>query len=304
MIKKQYTDLLRTNPHIHRLITVDTSGGWQELRSIREQIKNRKYDLIVDIHKNFRSVYLKTGLPCKKVSYKKYALKRFLLVRFGWNLYREVLPVIQRYINSLSRFGIEYDLMGLEFHPDQQTQKDIDILLTDQGLLKNKPTICIAPGAGLATKRWPVEKFTTVAHKFIIELKTQIILLGDAQDQNLTREINEHLKGKALDLAGKLSIMETACVMNHADMVITNDTGLMHLATALNKKTVAIFGPTTRELGFFPTFPMSRVIENNDLKCRPCSHIGSKKCPKEHFKCMKNIDPEQVFNISKKLLNR
>lgn len=304
MIKKQYADLLRTNPHIHKLITVDTSGGWQELKSIKEQLKKREYNLIIDIHKNFRSVYLKTGLPCKKVCYKKYALKRFLLVRFGWNLYREVLPVIQRYINSLSRFGIEYDLMGLEFHPDQQTQKEIDILLTGQGLLKNKPTICIAPGAGLATKRWPVEKFTKVAHKFVTELKTQIILLGDAQDQNLTREINEQLNGGALDLAGKLSIMETACVMNHADMVITNDTGLMHLATAMNKKTVAIFGPTTRELGFFPTFPLSRVIENNDLKCRPCTHIGSKKCPKGHFKCMKNIDPEHVFNISKKLLTR
>lgn len=295
--------MLKTNPHIHNLITVDTSGGWKELKAIKEQLKNREYNLIVDIHKNFRSVYLKTGLLCKKVTYKKYALKRFLLVRFGWNLYHKVIPISQRYINSLSRFGIVYDLMGLEFYPDQKIQKETDILLADQGLTKNKLTICIAPGAGFETKRWPVQYYIHLAQKFSTELKSQILLLGNEQDQNLTREIKEQVTGKSLDLAGQLSIMETACAMNHADMVITNDTGLMHLATALNKKTVAIFGPTTRELGFFPSSPLCRVIENKNLKCRPCTHIGSKKCPKGHFKCMKDIEPEHVFKIAKKLLN-
>jgi len=301
IIKQQYSDLLKTNPYINNLITFDASDGWKELKSIKKQLKERKYNLIVDIHKNFRSFYLKTSLPGKKISYKKYVFKRLMLAKLGWNLYREVIPVSQRYIDCLSLFGIENDLMGPEFFLENTAQKNIDILLINNGLSKDQPTICLAPGAGLATKRWPVENFINIAQKFLNELNAQIILLGDKQDQSLTQKIADQLSGRVLDLAGKLNIMETACAMNHADLVITNDTGLMHLASALNKKIIAIFGPTTRELGFFPLNPFARVIENNNLKCRPCTKKKKKKCPKDHFKCMKEINPELVFNISKKL---
>ncbi|UCE05580.1 MAG: glycosyltransferase family 9 protein, partial [bacterium] len=99
-----------------------------------------------------------------------------------------------------------------------------------------------------------------------------------------------------------LSLLESATLMNHCDLVLTNDSGLMHLATALKKKVVAIFGSTTEELGFFPYTTEHIVIQNNNLNCRPCSHVGRKKCPKGHFKCMKEIEVGQVVGAVEELL--
>ncbi len=103
---------------------------------------------------------------------------------------------------------------------------------------------------------------------------------------------------------GELSLLETATLMSHCDLVLTNDSGLTHLASALKKKVVAIFGSTTEHLGFFPYLTEHIVVQNNKLSCRPCTHIGRDKCPKGHFKCMKEITAEQVINAIEGLLGK
>ncbi|HPG41170.1 MAG TPA: lipopolysaccharide heptosyltransferase II [bacterium] len=303
IVKKQFAALLHGNPYIDHILPLDTGGGRRELARLKNQLQARNYDLVVDIHNNLRSHYLKAGLPGIKVTYKKYAFRRFLLVKFGWNLFRTIIPVTRRYLDSLATFGITDDRLGPQVFIDPTTLQRMDKLLQDKGLETTRPVICMAPGAGFFTKRWPVEYFTQIAECCIKVLNAQIVLLGNTQDQQLTRQIIIQLADKsALDLAGTLEIMETAAVMNRADLVVSNDSGLMHLAAALKKKTVAVFGSTTRELGFFPDNPLARVMENNDLPCRPCSHIGRKKCPKQHFKCMRDILPDTVFQAVRELL--
>ncbi len=303
IVKKQFAPLLHGNPYINNVLTLDTLQGRRELDRLKNQLRTRKYDLIVDIHKNFRSHFLKAGLPGIKVTFKKYAFKRFLLVKFGWNLFRTVIPVTRRYLNSLAAFGITDDRLGPQVFIDPATQQRMDQLLQNKGFDTTRPVICMAPGAGFFTKRWPVEYFSQLAERCRTELNAQIVLLGNTQDQQLTRQMNAQLTDNAaLDLAGSLEIMEAACVINRADLVVCNDSGLMHLAAALKKKTIAVFGSTTRELGFFPDNPQARVMENKNLPCRPCSHIGRKKCPKQHFKCMRDILPDAVFQAIRELL--
>ena len=123
----------------------------------------------------------------------------------------------------------------------------------------------------------------------------QVILFGGEQDKTLAIKIAETVHTNIFNFAGKLSLMESACVMSHCDIMLSNDTGLLHMATALKIPVVAIFGSTTKELGFFPTGTPNRVLQV-DLNCRPCTHIGRNTCPKGHFRCMQDITPLQVYN--------
>jgi len=122
----------------------------------------------------------------------------------------------------------------------------------------------------------------------------RIFIFGDDRDRTVARRIAAAIGRAAVDLSGTLNLRETAAMIAAMDLMVTNDSGLMHLAVALGIKTVSIFGCTTRELGFFPDAPFNRVVENSGLACRPCTTMGRRRCPKGHFRCMTEVTPEQV----------
>jgi heptosyltransferase-2 len=105
------------------------------------------------------------------------------------------------------------------------------------------------------------------------------------------------MKTPSVDLAGKLSLMGSAALLGKAKMVLTNDTGMLHMAQAMKAPVVAIYGPTTRELGFFPLTENSRVAEI-DISCRPCTQKGLHSCPRKHFRCMKDLKPQVVADLA------
>ena len=304
VVKSQFADLLRTNPHLDKLYTLDAKKGWPALRKLRRMLRLQKYNLVIDIHNNFRSRCLRRQKNARIVKVRKYKVQRFFLVKFGWNFYRKITPVHQRYMDTVAETGIFDDGRGLEFFPDQGVQNEIDALLNNKGRNPGRLFVCIAPGASFATKKWPPEGFTAVAKKLINDFGAQILFLGDSRDAEMTQVINKKLDGAGIDLAGKLTLMQSACALNRVDMALTNDSGLMHLSTALGKPTVAVFGSTVRELGFFPVGPRAAVVENKDLACRPCTHMGRRRCPKKHFRCMMDIPPNAVFDAAATLLRK
>ncbi|MBN1560902.1 lipopolysaccharide heptosyltransferase II [candidate division KSB1 bacterium] len=295
IIKTQFHDLLRMNPLIDHIYTLDTREGISALIRLRKEAREQGYDLVIDIHNNIRSHYLRRIPHAHIVKIKKYKWSRFFLVAFGWNFYRAIVPVHQRYIDTVAHLGIVDDGRGLEFYPDPAVQTSMHSRLGEAGFDFDRPTVGVAPGASFATKRWPVENFAQVVKRMVDELKVQILLFGDTSDAQLTQYIARAAEHSVFDLAGKLTLMESACALAYSNVVLTNDTGLMHLATAFKISTVAIFGPTVRELGFFPVGANTSVIENIGLSCRPCTHTGRKTCPKKHFQCMREIKPDQVF---------
>ena len=293
--KKRYIDLVRKNPHLNQVLAFDEEIGFSDLSRIKRHIKNGKYDTIIDIHKNWRSFYLRSFIGRPKIlQYRKYRIRRFILIKLGLNLYNQPVPVYQRYINSVKSLDVQDDLEGLEIHLDPRVQSFTNSFLQRLGLRTDTLTVGIAAGAAFMTKRWPPERFQKVAKQLTDDDGAQILLFGDTPDRHFTQTIAKAMGPAALDLAGRLTLMQTACAMAHCGVVVTNDTGLMHMASALKKRIVAIFGPTTEELGFFPVTPQSRVIQV-DLSCRPCSHIGSHKCPKGHFRCMREISSDRVY---------
>ncbi|MBN1466742.1 lipopolysaccharide heptosyltransferase II [candidate division KSB1 bacterium] len=296
VVKKQFYDLLRMNPNIDHIHTFDPHAGISSLIDLKKRIRDERYDLVIDIHDNFRSHYLRSIARAQIVKIKKYKWPRFFLVTCGWNFYSAVVPVYQRYLYTVSHLGITDDGLGLDFYLDPDVQTSIHARLGDAGFQFDRLTLCIAPGASFATKRWPVDSFALVAKRAADELDAQIVLLGDVKDAELTHYIAGQVERSVYDLAGQLTLMESACALRFAHLMLTNDTGLMHLATAFKMPTIAIFGPTVKELGFFPVGPHASVIERTGLSCRPCTHTGRKKCPKKHFKCMREISPEQIFD--------
>ncbi len=296
VVKKQFAELVQSHPAIHKIFLFDKNDDRYSLKKLKNQIVSEQYDLIIDLHKNFRSVYLSLFSGAKKiVRYRKFSIRRFIFVKFKLNLFGKIIPIYQRYLLPLEEFDIKYDDEGLEiFFP-----AEVDGFIFEKyGHFSERQfnkIIGIAPGASFATKRWLPEYFEQVIQHLAHNPKYGIILFGDNRDRELIDSLNIKGYRNVLVAAGELTLLQTTALMNKCQIVISNDSGLMHIAAALKKKIIAIFGSTTRELGFFPVAKHKTILENKTLSCRPCSHIGRQSCPKKHFRCMTEIKPQQVI---------
>jgi len=296
VVKDIYKELLKCNPHIDDFFYIDPLSGRKQLAELKEKLKNRSYDIVFDLHNNLRSNYLKRGIKAGRISSikKKEKLKQALLVLFKLNLYGRGTPIPKRYLSVAKDFGVRDDEGGLELQWEKETNLAAEQKVILKGLSFKKPIIGLAPGAGFFTKRWPVKKYVDLIEMIQQNRNNQVVVFGGEKDKEIGSYLYEQ-KG-VFNLSGQLTLLETASIISKCSIIITNDSGLMHMATAVQTPVLAIFGSTVKELGFFPYRSESIVIENAEINCRPCSHIGRHKCPKGHFKCMEDIIPERVFN--------
>lgn len=296
LIRREYADLVRPNPHISRVIELDTGEGWQGLQAMKARLRSAGYDVIIDLHRSLRSRYLCSGWGLPRVlKLRKNQLIRFMLVHFKINRYpNPPLPVAEKYLRAALPLGVDPTDTRLElFLPGdvEQEGKTRWQAFQQQGM-----GVVIAPGARHNTKRWLPEYYRELIERIHRKYDRGALLVGGADEAALCREICQGLPGEVCtSVAGELSLLQTAAIIRQAPLFISNDTGLMHIAAAFQKPQIAIFGSTVRELGFFPLNPKAVVLENNSLACRPCSHIGRPACPKGHFKCMKEITPGRVL---------
>ncbi len=298
VIKQRFIDLVRFNPHINHIYSVNEEEGMAGLREIRKRIEDQHYDYIFDLHNNIRSRILTKGLPNPIFRMRKDKLKRFLLVYTKINLYKRPIPIPERYLRVGRAAGIKDDGHGLEIFWKNHIEEGLfDVV--DRRLLKN-PFVAMAPGAGFKTKRWPIEYFAELIRKIRAQASLPVVLLGSKEEAAYFKSLEE-LPG-VINLAGELTLLEAAIMISKAKFLVSNDSGLMHLATAVKTPVLAIFGSTVEEFGFFPYRSQHQVVQRKGLWCRPCSHIGRNHCPLGHFKCMKDLKPELVFNHLKKWL--
>jgi ADP-heptose:LPS heptosyltransferase len=250
--------------------------------------------------KNIRSILICAGSGAKVSGFSKKLLQRDLLIRFGKNIYSEIKPVYLRYFESVSSLGVEYDGNGTEVFPAAtETEKTAEIL-KQNNITSGIPILVIAPGAQWENKRWPEAAYASASDTFCNQTGAYPVLIGGPGDVEICTHVQDLMKTKSLNLAGKLSLMGSASMLGMAKMVFTNDTGMLHMAQAMKTPVVAVYGPTTRELGFFPLPENSRVAEI-DISCRPCTQKGLHSCPKKHFRCMKDLKPEMVANLAAEL---
>jgi heptosyltransferase-2 len=246
------------------------------------------------------------------VRIRKRKLARFLLVKTKRNVYDwfgGAPSVAERYLETVERFGVQNDDNGLEVFIPEDIAKQATVTVRTAGIAPGQQIIGVCPSARHRNKMWPAERFAEAAAALAVEKNAAIVLFGAGADERLrAAEIKTCIEQTApgrtvLDVSGGLSLAQTAALMDHCSVVMSNDSGLMHLAAARKRKVVAIFGPTVQQFGFFPYGTRSIVVEDSSVPCRPCTHIGLEYCPRRHFKCMNNISPSRVVDAARSLLN-
>jgi heptosyltransferase-2 len=218
------------------------------------------------------------------------------------NYYHKIIPIAERYLNAGKEAGITDDDMGLELFWNKNMEIFVKRTLNDNGISEKEKIFAIAPGAGFYTKRWPLEYYKTLIENILKYQQCKIVILGDENDKQQGTVLAEC--ENVIDLTGHFSLLQSAVMISKCKALISNDSGLMHMATAVKTPVLAIFGSTVKEFGFFPYRSKSIVVENVGLKCRPCSHIGRHTCPQGHFKCMQELTPEIVMEKFGELLNQ
>lgn len=288
--KKKFEGILKHNPNIHKVHTLDKS-----LNLLIKDLKKENFDFIIDLHKNLRTSIVKMCLRKKASSFLKLNLQKWLMVNFK----KDMLPkvhIVDRYIYASFGLKTKNDSLGLEYHFPPNI-KGMD-LSNFNGLFKNGYVAFVIGGMHF-TKRMPNEKIASVCK----QLNNPIVLLGGKEDELNGEQIRSLAGDSVYNACGKLSLDESAYLVKNAKVVITHDTGLMHIAAAFYKPIVSIWGNTIPEFGMYPYMPgfenLSFISEVKGLPCRPCSKIGFDKCPKKHFKCMNDIDEEKIIDFCK-----
>lgn len=286
IVQKEFLEVYQNNPHLRNCFSYDKQNR-QITESNFFSIKN--YDLIIDLQNNKRSKEIISDFNGVVNRFRKSSLKKILLVKTKINLMKNLSPIPDRYAECAS--GLELDEHGLEIFDKNKN-------LYKQKSQKNIIGIC--PGSKHYTKMWNADYFTELANN-LLSIGYEVAIIGGSSDKVITDKIlnsNRYF----LDFTTKNNLLETVDNLSKCKLVVCNDSGLMHLASAVQIPLIAIFGSTVREFGFTPYKCTNLVLENNLLNCRPCSHIGKSRCPKKHFKCMLEIKPEFVLNKIEEML--
>jgi heptosyltransferase-2 len=297
LTKKAYGSLLANDPYIDKLFFLQ-----DDLDAVIAELKKEKYDYVIDLHHNLRTLRVKKALNVPSYSFPKLNIQKWLLTNFKV----DVMPdksIVERYFEAVRPLGIHNDGKGLDYYlpPDQElTHNDIPMSHWS-GYVG-----CVI-GGSYNTKKLPIPQWK----KLCDLVPYPIMLLGGPEDKAEGDEIASLDPIKIYNSCGKFNLNESAELVKRAKVIVSNDTGLMHIAAAYQKPIISLWGNTSPEMGMFPYYgynnlkeriaPQSVIVERKKLSCHPCSKIGYDKCPKGHFKCMKELDmafvAEQVHRL-------
>ncbi len=279
VIKKSFEATLKNNPYLSKLHTFE-----KDVNEIYKNLKREDFDFIIDLHNNLRSTRLKLYLKKPSHTFKKLNFKKFLAVTFKKINALPDLHIVDRYFEPIEKLGLKKDEGGLDYF----ISKEDEINCEDVFFNKTKTNfVALVLGGSYFTKQIPVNKLIEIC----TQLKQPVVLFGGKDEievGNLLEKKFEHVR----NACGKFSLNQSASIIKQSDLVITSDTGLMHIASAYNKIIYSVWGNTIPEFGMSPYKPNSenKILETKNLSCRPCSKLGHHSCPKKHFNCMNEIN--------------
>jgi len=289
--KKQYAGILEHNPYIDKIHVLDKSFS-----DLITELRNEHFHYVIDLHNNLRTSRLKLKLHNVSFKFNKLNWEKWLMVNFKKNKLPNI-HIVDRYMEPI-RFYIDgNDNKGLDFFIPAQDEVDINTLPQH---FRNQ-YIAFAIGAQHSTKRLPDEKIISICKK----INKPIVLLGDKNDSIVAEKVKNTVGDNIYNACGKCSLNQSSSLVKQARIVISHDTGLMHIAAAFNKQIISVWGNTIPEFGMYPYMSGegSEIIEVKGLPCRPCTKIGFNQCPKKHFKCMNDIDEERIVVICEEAFN-
>ncbi len=289
LTKPQYVSVLDNNPYLDKIHVLQ-----ENINDTVVDIQNENFDYLVDLHHNLRTSILKRKLPIVSFAFDKLNWKKWLLVNLKINKMPDC-HIVDRYMDTLNVFDVTNDNKGLDYFIPLK-----DEIVPEQmhSAFRGK-YICLIIGATYETKQIPQNKLINIANG----VGVPVCLIGGKDVQDKATEIEKYLKIPFLNTVGKINLHQSASFIRQSALVITPDTGMMHIASAFKKDIISLWGNTVADFGMYPYLSgdKSKVFDV-ELSCRPCSKIGFKKCPKKHFNCMNNIDEKSVIEHIKLVL--
>ncbi|NND06212.1 MAG: glycosyltransferase family 9 protein [Saprospiraceae bacterium] len=269
LTKAPFRSILDNNPYVDEVYSLGDS-----LKTILMRLQDHSYDFVIDLHKNIRSMRVRAGLRAPSAGFHKANLAKWLMV----NTKVDCLPkkhIVERYFDAVATLRVSYDGQGLDY-----------FVATDADHTTQPPNVVFAIGGAHSTKRLPKNMIKEIC----ANIDAPITIVGGVEDSTTGAEIDRELV-HVTNQAGSCSLDESAARVKDAAVVITHDTGMMHIAAALQRPIISIWGNTIPGFGMYPFYPTGHQIrsarfEVSNLRCRPCSKIGFSDCPKGHFKCM------------------
>ena len=288
--------ILKNNPHLNNIIVYDKrgehkgiSGVWQ----LGKRLRYENFNMVITPHRYLRSSILSwlSRSPIRK-GYDIASGSCLFTEKIKYDRTKHEVEKLLSFVDLENKKRYE-----IELYPGEKEKMKGDNLWKEN-LLEDKKVVVLALGSKWFTKQWPVEYFNKLAESLKKLSNIKLIVVGGKDEINLPIE-----KENIIDMRGKTSLLELADILSRADVVVTNDSSPIHIASAFKKPRIfALFGPTIEKFGFFPWSLNSKVFQVDGLKCRPCGIHGGKSCPEKHFKCMRDILPEEVFNEIKEYL--
>lgn len=298
LTKASFAPILEANPHVQRVHVLQ--DDWA---AMIQELQAEAFDVVVDLHKNIRSARIKKALNVPSHSFPKLNLRKWVLVNLKWNLMPDQ-SIVERYFAAVKPLGVHNDGKGLEyFIPEQEKTTHNDIPMSHWA-----GYVGFVIGGSYNTKKLPVAQW----QQLVALCPIPVILLGGPEDREAGEEIAAAAPYKAYNSCGKFSLNESADLVRYAKAVVSNDTGLMHIAAAFQKPVASLWGNTSPEMGMFPYYGFNNMktniselhfpVERKDLSCHPCSKLGHERCPRGHFKCMNDLNINIIENFFKKFV--
>jgi lipopolysaccharide heptosyltransferase II len=299
LTKEQYAPLVSDNPNVNEVLAIKEEEG---LRTIAATIRMVRYSHLLDLHGSLRTLGLRTIARGPWSTFSKRRLERQVLITTKRDIYPTDTPVAERYFEAAANLDVEIDGGPPEFFLSAKAEERVAELLTRLGVGEARALVALAPGAAHATKCWPSEGWIRLGRR-LAGTGAEVVVLGGPDDAELAEAVVSGIRGRlasdeerrVISVAGMLGLQGTGAVIKRAAALVSNDTGVMHMATSLDTPLVALFGPTVRQFGFYPYRANRSAVIELPLECRPCSAHGGPSCPLGHHRCMRAIAPENVF---------
>lgn len=289
--KAEYYPILQENPYVDKIHLLENRLS-ELIRSLRAE----HFDLVIDLHRNLRTLLIKTALGVKSHSFPKLNVQKWFYVNFRVDRLPNV-HIVDRYMEAVAPLGVKMDELGLDyFIPEKDEVETVWLPGPFQ-----KGYVAFVIGGKYATKRLPEDRMISLCDR----INKPVLLLGGKEDYEQGERLEAFFKRKpgfdtfddglkalgkkaiVYNGCGKFNLNQSASILRNARFVFTHDTGLMHIAAAFKKELFTIWGSTVPAFGMYPYRTKFTIFENKRLRCRPCSKLGYRRCPKGHFKCMR-----------------
>jgi heptosyltransferase-2 len=301
-----HVPLLQDQPGVDAVIAYDKRGTQRGVRGfigMVRRVRARNYDLVLSPHRSLRSALLLTcsGIP-QRIGFARW------LTRWA---YTATVPrpttghEVQRNLQLLAGLGLcSVPATGrLMLHVAPAARRQARAYFARCGVEEKEAVIGLIPGSQWGTKRWPADHFAGLIERLAGTPQTHFALFGSPQDRPIAETITAVCGVPVLDLIGRTALQELPAYLERCTVVVSNDTGPMHIAAALGKPVLVLYGPTTAALGFSP-YGVPWEEAGVPLDCRPCHAHGPQRCPLSHWRCMIDLSVEQVAAGIQRLLRR